>query len=113
MLGSLVKGEADFVSAPITFTPIRSDVVNFLHPIGMETYCVMIKKSPREHYSFLGYLKPFRYDLWVGLALALASVFGVMKAMEVFAMNGGEWSLSSREQFHSFISEQTCSSKPL
>ena len=64
----MVKQEADVVATSLTLTLERNEVVNFVLPVGFETYAIFISKSgASEEMSWTTFLLPFSDMLWLAL----------------------------------------------
>ena len=73
MISSLIKKDMDFAAASFTYTLERSEVVNFLPRMGLETFAIFIKKNAIEELSWRTYFFPFSTDVW--FALGFCSIF--------------------------------------
>ena len=70
MVGSLVKGDADLIAASLTLTPKRFEALNYLIPIGTETFGLFIPEAAHaEILDFTGFFGPFSTPLWIWLML--------------------------------------------
>ncbi len=69
MISSVLKNEADFIMASLTYTLHRFTVIDYLYPIGKETPIMVIKRGGLEEVSWLTFFKPFRNDVWYMLLL--------------------------------------------
>ncbi len=89
MVSSLLKGEADLIATSLTMMPHRERSVDFLVPIGDETYAIFIKRAVEEDLDWTVYADPFRLHLWKFLFLYSLACTAVIKALEM-AVNRGE-----------------------
>jgi len=48
MIGDLMSGDCDLVSASLTMSPERANVVDFAHPVGTETYGIFVSAQGLE-----------------------------------------------------------------
>ncbi len=69
MISSVLKDEADFIMASLTYTLHRFTVIDYLYPIGKETPIMVIKRGGLEEVSWLTFFKPFRNNVWYMLLL--------------------------------------------
>ena len=74
---TLLKEEADLISSALTVTRERFEAINFIPPVGIETYGIFISKSgSKEELSWISFLLPFSNILW--LALLMNSLVAVL-----------------------------------
>lgn len=76
MISSIRKDEADIIATSLTLKPERFIGIDYLWPIGTETYALFIKRtSDSEELAWKTFFLPFSYGLWQSLCLcALLSV---------------------------------------
>ncbi len=75
MVRSLLLGHADLSASSVTLSAERFMAVDFLYPLGTETYAIYISNPGREALNWDIYRQPFTRELWIFLivaALALA-----------------------------------------
>ena len=74
IIRTMLDGGADLASASLTSNFDRSMVVDFLPPIGTETYSLYVRTSDTEELSWGTYANPFTFTLWtVVVATALGN----------------------------------------
>ncbi|KAG7176580.1 Glutamate receptor-like 46 [Homarus americanus] len=71
MIGMVKRNEADLALGPFGLTYSRSQVVDFSSPILIDYYRILVRR-PRSEPDPLGFLRPFRWPVWVGLVACLA-----------------------------------------
>ncbi|XP_063841011.1 glutamate receptor ionotropic, kainate 2-like [Scylla paramamosain] len=69
--------EADIALGPFGLTYSRSRVVDFTSPILIDYYRILVRR-PRSEPDPLGFLRPFRWPVWVGLVVSLGVAGTVM-----------------------------------
>ena len=74
MISNLLDHSADMIAASLTMSGERFEVVDYLPPIGMETYTIVIKAVDSEEISWLTFKRPLRYETWIFM-VALALIF--------------------------------------
>ena len=67
MIENILDQTADLISASLTMSQVRYEVVDYLTPIGMETYSIFIKSVNSEAISWHTYLMPLAKDVWITL----------------------------------------------
>ena len=78
MISNLLDHSADMIAASLTMSEERFSVVDYLPPIGMETYTIVIKAVDNEEISWLTFRMPLRFETWLFmLGLALLFTFTI------------------------------------
>ena len=94
MISNLLDHSADMIAASLTMSQERYQVVDYLPPIGMETYTIVIKAVDSEEMSWLTFKRPLRYETWIFMiAVAVIFTFTIhlsRRLMEKEAKNGWE-----------------------
>ncbi|XP_059096595.1 glutamate receptor ionotropic, kainate glr-3-like [Tigriopus californicus] len=90
MVSTLLKGEADFIGASLTLTPTRFEAVDYLLPIGRETYAIFIKTSAQEDFDWKVFILPFSTGLWQFLLFNALIMVLAVKALERYHISVGE-----------------------
>ena len=67
MIENLMDHSADLIAASLTMSQERYQVVDYLTPLGMETYAIFIKAVDGEEASWRTYLMPLTRTTWVAL----------------------------------------------
>ncbi len=97
MIRTLLKGEADFISASLTMTTIRLTAINYLLPAGSETSGMIIKKDGLEEYSWLTFFLPLQNIVWYFLLVNCITLVVFMRLIETHytckEMEEHHWSL--------------------
>ncbi|TRY78277.1 hypothetical protein TCAL_08764, partial [Tigriopus californicus] len=86
MINSLQKNEADLIGTSVTLNPERYHVVDYLHPLGTETYAIYIGNPKSESADWRLYSVPFSFELWgflLSAAFALALTIHIMEFLYV------------------------------
>ena len=84
---SVVEGRVDMAAAPLTITGERSTVLNYLIPMGKETYTVFIRNPDQQAVSWTLFVDPFKRELWIFLICAAFVLALAIKLVET----GYEW----------------------
>lgn len=82
MIDNLQKNEADLIGTSVTLNPERYHVVDYLHPLGTETYAIYIGNPKSETADWRLYSVPFSFELWgflVCTAFALALTIRIVE----------------------------------
>ncbi len=74
MIGSLLMDHVDIVASSLTLTPSRHSVIDFLYPMGSETYAIYIGNPGLEDLDWDIYTQPFSQSLWIFLAFSVAAL---------------------------------------
>ena len=74
MVKSLYTGEVDMVGCSLTLTAERFRAVDYLYPLGLETYSIYIGNPESEVEDWELYLQPFKLKLWIFLLTAAMSL---------------------------------------
>ena len=61
MISNLLDHSADMIAASLTMSQERYQVVDYLPPIGMETYTIVIKAVDSEEMSWLTFKRPLPF----------------------------------------------------
>lgn len=93
MVSNLLDNSADIIVGSLTMTSTRFEAVDYLIPIGMETYAIFIKAVDNEDISWQTYGKPLKRYTWMALVL-LAVVF----ASFIFIIDKRKESLTKAKQ---------------
>jgi hypothetical protein len=56
MIENILDQSADLISASLTMSQVRYEVVDYLTPIGMETYSIFIKVGRGIRYNIIAAL---------------------------------------------------------
>ena len=84
MISSLIKNEAAFAAASLTYTLERGLVVKYLPAMGMETFAIVIKKNMIEEMSWRTYFFPFTINVWYAVVLVSIIVFAAYEMVDLF-----------------------------
>ena len=76
MIDSLLQNEADMICASFTLNYNRSQVIDFLLPIGNEVYYMFVMVQGNDAYDWGLYVQAFSAALWAAI-LTAAIVFGL------------------------------------
>ena len=98
MVKTIQDDEADIIATSLTQNPQRFPALDYLWPIGTETYGLFVKRITEEEIAWTVFLQPFSYDLWTGLLIH--SLLAVA-ALQVF-----DWYTSKKEGQRGFFSSQ-------
>ena len=82
MVKTIVDGQADIIATSLTQSPNRSRVLNFMWPIGTETYALFVKRITEEEIAWTVFLQPFSYSLWKGLLVHAILAMMFLKVLE-------------------------------
>ena len=75
------------IAASLTMSQERFEVVDYLPPIGMETYTIVIKAVDSEEISWLTFKRPLRYETWIFMiAVALIFTFTIHLSAKLLVM---------------------------
>ncbi|KAK4312415.1 hypothetical protein Pmani_016169 [Petrolisthes manimaculis] len=77
MIGMVKRNEADLALGPFGLTYSRSRVVDFSSPILIDYYRILVRR-PRPETDPIGFLRPFTWEVWVGLVMCVWVVGGVL-----------------------------------
>ncbi|XP_045118675.1 probable glutamate receptor isoform X2 [Portunus trituberculatus] len=77
MIGMVKRNEADIALGPFGLTYSRSRVVDFTSPILIDYYRILVRR-PRSEPDPIGFLRPFRWPVWVGLVASVGVAGTVM-----------------------------------
>ncbi len=69
MVKDVIDGNADIITAPLSAGYDRAMVVDYLPPLGTETYSLFIRTSKMEQLSWGTYANPFTPILWAVIAV--------------------------------------------
>ena len=87
MISNLLDHSADMIAASLTMSQERFEVVDYLPPIGMETYTIVIKAVDSEEISWLTFKRPLRYETWIFMiAVALIFTFTIHLSAKLLVM---------------------------
>ena len=65
----------------------RSEVIDFLHPLGTETLVLLMLKHPIEEFAWIAYALPFRTNVWLFLFLNSIPVFITFQLFHYYSEN--------------------------
>ena len=72
----------DLVGTTLTLNPTRALAVDYLLPIGTETYAIFIKTTGQEELAWQVFLLPFSRNLWTFLLVNSAICMAIIKLFE-------------------------------
>ena len=76
MIQSVVDQEMDVIVASLTLTNQREMVLDFVAPLGKETYSFYVRTPEGDEFTWSTFLKPFSSNLWLFLVV-FAMVYAI------------------------------------
>ncbi|XP_046651122.1 glutamate receptor 1-like [Daphnia pulicaria] len=93
MVGMVIAGEIDIIAASLSVTYPRSQVVDFTFAFSEDPTSILIP-YPQLDSTISGIVKPFQYEVWIGIILSMFIVALVLGWISRF-----EWRIH-RQSFH-------------
>ena len=81
---SVFQGEFDLVGTTLTLNPVRALGIDYLLPIGTETYALFIKTTGEEELAWQVFLLPFSRELWAFLLVNSVLCMVAIKLFEIY-----------------------------
>ncbi len=72
IVGNIARGEVDFAVAPMTLQIARASGIDYLMPIGTETYGLFVKSTGTQELDWTVFIDPFSYKTWIVLLINAA-----------------------------------------
>ena len=82
MIRSLLMGRADLAASSLTLNPERFTAIDYLFPMGTETYAIYISNPDQESIDWNIYKEPFSLELWVFLGMAVVLLAVLMRVVD-------------------------------
>ncbi len=93
IIGELVRGHADFIFASLTLTDKRFEAVDFLQPLGSETFALFVPPQGFDERQWLSFLYPLRPETWAFLAANAALLVILVKSFQISCISRTMYSL--------------------
>ena len=99
LVGHVVRGELDLLASSLTLTPDRTEIFDFLFPVGTETLALFIRghdHQQSETVDWTTFVSPFSRSLWavLGINMVLCAA-----GMSLLGGGGGNEGMMSPTQF--------------
>ncbi|XP_063612658.1 glutamate receptor 1-like [Penaeus indicus] len=87
LMGLLTRGEADMTAVILSMDSLRDRAVDFSVPLYVDQQAVGYKRPVYEA-DMLGFVKPYKYEMWLLLLTTMALVFGCTFVIQLFQSRG-------------------------
>lgn len=85
LVGSLARGEIDFVVANMKITADREEVIDFVIPYWDETGILIVMKKPLPDHSLFKFMTVLRLEVWLSILAALCLTAFVIWLLDLFS----------------------------
>ena len=98
LMGNILRGDADFICAPVMENAIRARFVYSLHALSKITGAIYVSRQGLEEHAWLSFLYPLRGQVWSVLLVNACLLLVAVKGLQLIH-RGGAIFWSSRTTF--------------